>query len=76
MFHTTVIFSSELLLAPHTKLGDHPLSDVHDSLFNIFTANFHSQRMLLHLQPEDAPFHDDKNPLITDHNKANENVFK
>jgi hypothetical protein len=58
------IFYGEGLLAPHQtlKLEDHPLSSVRGCLFNIFAATHHSSRPFLHLQPEDTPCCDDRNP--------------
>ena len=43
MFHNLICFYSEELLAPRPtpKLEDHPLSAVHDYLFNIFAATLH-----------------------------------
>jgi hypothetical protein len=42
-FCNKIIFYGEELLAPRPipKLEDHPLSAVHDCLFNIFAATFH-----------------------------------
>jgi hypothetical protein len=63
---TIKIFYGEGLLAPRPtpKLEDHPLLAVCNCLFNIFTVTLHNQRTSLHLQPEDAPCHDDKIPTI------------
>ena len=43
MFRNMICFYCEQLLAPRPtpKLEDHPLSAVHDSLFDIFAAPFH-----------------------------------
>jgi hypothetical protein len=58
-FRNKLIFYGEELLAPHPtpKLEDHPLSAVHDSLFNIFAAtHIHIYGgHFLHPQPEDVP---------------------
>jgi hypothetical protein len=61
-----VIFYGEELLAPRTapKLEDHPLSAVYDGLFSVFAATLHIRRPFLHPQPEDAPCHGDRDPLI------------
>ena len=40
---------------------NHPLSAVRDSLFSIFAAPY--LRPLLHLQPEEVPYHCDRDPL-------------
>ena len=60
------IYCEELLaprLAP--KLEDHPLSAVHDCLFNTLAATLHIWRQFLHPQPEAAPCRGDRDPLIT-----------
>jgi len=43
MFHNKIHFYGEELLAPRPTpmLEDHPLSVVHDCLFNIFAATLH-----------------------------------
>ena len=48
------------LLAPHVtpNLEDHPLSAVQDYLFHIWGP-------FRHLQPEDVPYHSDRDPLRT-----------
>jgi hypothetical protein len=48
---------------PHNP---HPLSAVCDCLFNIFAVQLPSisWSLLLHLQPEDVPCHDDKGPTF------------
>jgi hypothetical protein len=68
MIHNLVIFYGEELLAPRPtpKLEDHPLSAVSDCLFNVFAATIHIRRSFLHPQPEDAPCHGDRDPLIMD----------
>jgi hypothetical protein len=55
------------LLAPHVtpKLEDHPLSAVHDYLFHIFAATLHIWGPFRHHQPEDVPYHSDRDPLST-----------
>jgi len=45
-------------------LEDHPLSVVHDCLFNIFAATLHICRPFLNPQREDEPSRGDRNPLI------------
>jgi len=47
---------------PTPKLEDHPLSAVHDCLFNIFAATLHTQRTSLHPQPEDTLCRGDMGP--------------
>jgi hypothetical protein len=47
---------------PTSKLEDHPLSAVRDSLFNIFAAALRIWRLSLHPQPEGAPCRGDKGP--------------
>jgi hypothetical protein len=44
IFRNNLIFYGELLLAtrPTTKLGDHPLSALHDCLLIIFAATLHT----------------------------------
>jgi hypothetical protein len=66
MFRNMVIFYGEELLAPcpTPKLEDLPLSAVLDCLFNVFAATVHIRRPFLHPQPEDAPCHGDRDPLI------------
>jgi hypothetical protein len=44
------------------------LSAVRDCLFNIFAATLHIWRPFLHPQPEDAPCHGDRDPLIRTQN--------
>jgi hypothetical protein len=51
---------------PTSKLEDHPLSTVHDCLFNVFAANLHNWRPSLYLWPEDAPCCGDRGPPYTD----------
>ena len=43
MFHKMTFFYGDGLLAirPTPKLDDHPLSAVHDCLFNLFAATLH-----------------------------------
>jgi len=53
--HETFLQWGVLSPTPNPKLKDHPLSDNHDCLFNIFAATLHTQRTSLHLQPEDVP---------------------
>jgi len=50
MFRNVINFYGEELLAPRPTpdLGDHPLSAVHDCLFNISTTTFHIWRPFLH----------------------------
>jgi hypothetical protein len=59
-----LIFYSEELLAPHPtlKLEDHPLLAVHDaySIYLQLPSTYGGH--LLHLQPEDAPHHGDRDP--------------
>jgi hypothetical protein len=66
MFRNMVIFYGEEPLAPRPtpKLEDHPLSAVHDCLFNVFAATLHIRRPFLHPQPEDVPRRGDRDPLI------------
>jgi len=66
MFHDPVSFKDEELsaLRPTTQLEDHPLSSVRDYIFNIFAATLHIWRPFLHSQPEEAPCHNDRDPLI------------
>ena len=66
MFHDPVSFNDEELSAPRptTNLEDHTLSSVRNCIFNIFAATLHIWRPLLHSQPEDAPCHGDRDPLI------------
>jgi hypothetical protein len=40
-------------------MEDHPLSAVHDSLFNIFTVTLHTGGCPLYPQPEDEPYYGD-----------------
>jgi hypothetical protein len=63
VFRNMVIFYGEELLAPRPtpKLEDHPLSAVRDC---IFAATLHIRRPFLHPEPEDAPCHGDRDPLI------------
>jgi hypothetical protein len=65
MICNLVMFYGEELLAPHPtpKLEDHSLSAVRECLFNVFAATLHIRRPFLHLQPEDAPCHGDRDPL-------------
>jgi hypothetical protein len=55
-FVTSFRFCGEELLAPRpiSKLKYHPLSALHDCLFNISAATLHIWRPFLHPQPEDA----------------------
>ena len=48
---------------PTPKPKDHPLSDVCDSLFSIFTANLRIWMPFLPPQSEDAPFCGDRDAL-------------
>jgi len=57
-------YGEELAPRPTPKLEDHPLSAVCKFLFSIFAATFHIKRPFLHPQPEDTPFHSDRDPLI------------
>jgi hypothetical protein len=63
-FKYQFIFNGERLLAtrPTSEVEDHPLSIVRGCLFNIFAAALHSWRPFLHLQPEDAPCCEDRDP--------------
>jgi hypothetical protein len=67
MVRNIIIFYGEELLMPHPtpKLEDHPLSAVHDCLFNVFAATHHNWRLFLHPQPEDAPCRGDRDPFNT-----------
>ena len=60
-------FYGEELLAPRPKpkQEDHTFSAVRGCLFNIFAANFHIWRNLLHPQPEEAPCRGDRDLHIT-----------
>jgi len=60
----TWMFYREGLLAPHPtpKLEDHPLSAVHDCLFNLFAVTLHIGGCS-YPQPEDAPCRGDRDPL-------------
>jgi hypothetical protein len=64
-FITLLSFYGEELLAPcpTSSLEDHPLSAVHNCLFNIFTATLHIWRPFLHPQPDDTPCLCDRDPL-------------
>jgi hypothetical protein len=66
MFRNMVIVYGEELLAPRPtpKLKNHPLSAVHDCLFNVFAATLRIRRPFFHSQPEDAPCRGDRDPLI------------
>jgi hypothetical protein len=66
VFHNMVIFYGVELLGPRPtpKLEDHPLLADQDCLFNVFAATLHIQRPFLHLQPEDVPCRDYRDPLI------------
>jgi len=66
LFRNMICFYGVELLAPSPtpKLEDHPLSAVRDFLFNIFAATLHIG-VILHPQPEDAPFSGDRDTLIT-----------
>jgi hypothetical protein len=60
-------YGEELLIPrPTPKLESHPLSAVHYCLFNVFAATLHIRRPFLHQQPEEAPCHCDRDPLIMD----------
>jgi len=62
----TFFYGEELLaLRPNPKLEDHPSSAVRDFLFNILVATPPQWRPFVHPQPDDAPFHGDRGPLIT-----------
>jgi hypothetical protein len=63
-FRNKLFFYGEDLLAPRStpKLEDYPLSAVLDCLFNIFAATPIFAGRLLHPQPEDAPYRDDRDP--------------
>jgi hypothetical protein len=67
VFRNMVIFYGEELLAPRPtpKMEDQPLSAVH-ACIRVFAANLHIRRPFLHPQPEDAPCHGDRDPLIMD----------
>ena len=66
-FRKKICFYGEELLAPRPtpKLEYHPLSAVHDCLFNIFAATLHIGSRSFHPKPEDAPCRGDRDPLIT-----------
>jgi hypothetical protein len=68
MVRNIIIFYGEELLAPRPtrKLEDHPLSAVHDCLFNVFAATLHNWRPFLQPQPEDAPCRGDRDPHNTE----------
>jgi hypothetical protein len=61
-FVTWLSFYGEELLAPRPtpKQEDHPLSAVHDCLFDKFAATLHMYRQFHQLQPEDAPCRGDR----------------
>ena len=60
-----MLYGEELLAPRQTpKLENHPLSAVHDCLFNIFATTLHTVGPLLQPQPKDAPCRGDRDPLI------------
>jgi hypothetical protein len=63
-FRNKLSFYGEEFLAqcPTSKLKDHPLSAVHNCLFNIFAATLHIWRPSPPSAPEDAPCRGDKEP--------------
>jgi hypothetical protein len=63
-FVTITNFYGEGLLDPRPtpNLEDHPLSAVHDCLFNIFAATLRTRTTYFHPQHEDAPWRSDKGP--------------
>ena len=66
MICNMVTFCEELLApCPNPKLGNHPLSAVHDCLFNILAATLHIWKPFPQQQPADAPCRGDRNPLTT-----------
>jgi hypothetical protein len=58
------LWQGVLSTSPNPRLADHPLLTVHICLINIFTAAIHIWRPFLHLQPEDTPCCDDRDPFI------------
>ena len=66
LFRNVALFYDEELSTPRPtpKLSDHPLSAVLDCLFNILAATDQIGGRSLRTQPEDAPCHGDRDPLI------------
>ena len=64
MFRSIVSFNGEEMVAlrQNPKLEGHPLSALHNSLFNIFATNLHTWRSFVHWQPEDAPCCGERDP--------------
>jgi hypothetical protein len=56
------LYCKLLAQRPTLKLEDHPLSEVHDGLLNVFAATLLSEGRLLHPHPEDALYLADKGP--------------